>query len=229
MALTIQRMELLARVRQEEQMRRLLLRFVSPSEAEYLLKSYLATGYLPPLTGQKVTVLFADIADSTRLAEALGARQFASILNNFYQAAAEVVFRHHSMIKYLGDGVLGIFTERPGERCSEEKGVLAGRELLQALNRTGSLDNRTRLVFGVSINTGKAMVGYVGTKERVEFNALGDVVNVAYRMQEYARPFKIIVGPATVAAIVEKYQFSRVGGVILRGRESPIQVYEVLV
>ncbi len=107
--------------------------------------------------------------------------------------------------------------------------MLAGRELLQALNRTGSLDNRTRLVFGVSINTGKAMVGYVGTKERVEFNALGDVVNVAYRMQEYARPFKIIVGPATVAAISEKYQFSRVGGVTLRGREGPIQVYEVLV
>lgn len=227
-ALTVQRMDLLEKVRQEEQMRRLLLRFVSPAEAEYMLKSYLATGYLPPLSEQKVTVLFADIADSTHLAEVLGARPFASILNNFYQAASEVVFRYHGMIKYLGDGVLGIFTERSGERCSEEKGVLAGRELLQALNRTGSLDHRTRLVFGVSINTGKAMVGYVGSKERVEFTALGDVVNVAYRMQEYARPFKIIVGPATVAAIADKYQFNRVGGVTLRGREGPIQVYEVI-
>ncbi|PWH14604.1 MAG: hypothetical protein DDG60_07575 [Anaerolineae bacterium] len=227
-ALTIQRMDLLEKVRQEEHVRRLLLRFVSPAEAEYMLKSYLTTGHLPPLTEQKVTVLFADIADSTRLAEMLGARQFANILNNFYQAASEIVFRHGGMIKYLGDGILGIFTERTGEPSSEEKAVQAGRELLQSLNRTGSLDHRTRLVFGVSINTGKAMVGYVGTKERVEFNALGDVVNVAYRMQEYARPFKIIAGPATVAAISNKYQFSRVGGVSLRGREGAIQVYEVM-
>lgn len=227
-ALTIQRMELLEQVRKEEMMRRLLMRFVSPTEAEFALKSYLLTGELPPLTEEKVTVLFADIADSTSLAETLGTKHFAKILNNFYQVGSDIVFKHHGMIKYLGDGILGIFTEREGEMSSEEKSVLVGRELIQNLNRTGSLDSNRRLVFGVSINTGKAMVGYVGAKERVEFNALGDVVNVAYRMQEYARPFKVIVGPATVAAITDKYRFNRVGGFVFRGREGIIQVYEVL-
>lgn len=227
-ALTIQRMELLEQVRQEEHIRQLLLRFVSPTEAEFILKDYLATGELPALTEQKVTVLFADIAESTRMAETLGPRHFANILNNFYQESSEIVFRHRGLIKYLGDGILGIFTERNGETRSEEKAVLAGRDLVQHLNRTGSLDINRRLVFGVSINTGKAMVGYVGTKDRVEFNALGDVVNVAYRMQEYARPYKIIVGPATVAAIADNYRFNRVGALSLRGREGTIQVYEVL-
>lgn len=227
-ALTIQRMELLEKVRQEEYIRRLLLRFVSPTEAEFVLKDYLSSGELPGLSEQKVTVLFADIADSTRLAETLGTKHFANILNNFYQNTSDIVFRNYGMIKYLGDGILGIFTEREGEKSSEERAVLAGRELIQHLHRSGSLDSNRRLVFGVSINTGKAMVGYVGTKERVEFTALGDVVNVAYRMQEYARPFKIIVGPATIAAITDKYQFNRVGGFVVRGREGVIQVYEVL-
>jgi len=227
-ALTIQRMELLEQVRQEEQIRRLLLRFVSPTEAEFVLKDYLSTGELPALTEQKVTVLFADIADSTRMAESLGTKHFATILNNFYQQASEIVFKYRGMIKYLGDGILGIFVERDGDSASEEKAVRAGRELVLHLNRTGSLDNNRRLIFGVSINTGKAMVGYVGTKERVEFNALGDVVNVAYRMQEYARPFKVIIGPATVAAIANKYTFNRVGAFALRGREGTIQVYEVM-
>jgi adenylate cyclase len=81
---------------------------------------------------------------------------------------------------------------------------------------------------GISINTGVAMVGYIGTRERAEFNALGDVVNVAFRMQEYARPNRIVIGPATVAAIVDKYRTQRIGAVALRGRESSIQVYEVL-
>jgi len=227
-ALTIQRMELLDKVRQEEHVRQLLLRFVSPTEAEFVLKDYLTTGQLPALTEQKVTVLFADIEDSTRIAETLGPKHFANILNNFYQEASEIVFRHRGMIKYLGDGILGIFVERDNEMSSEKKAVQAGRELIQNLNRTGSLDVNRRLVFGVSINTGKAMVGYVGTKDRVEFNALGDVVNVAYRMQEYARPYKIIVGPATVAAIADNHRFNRVGALVLRGRESTIQVYEVL-
>ncbi len=227
-ALTIQRMELIEQVRQEEYVRRLLLRFVSPTEAEFVLKDYLATGELPSLTEQKVTVLFADIADSTRMAEALGAKRFANILNNFYQEASEIVFRHRGLIKYLGDGVLGIFTERDGETSSENKAVQAGRELIHQINRTGSLDTNRRLVFGVSINTGNAMVGYIGTKDRVEFNALGDVVNVAYRMQEYARPYKIITGPATIAAIADKCRFNRIGALNLRGRENTIQVYEVL-
>jgi class 3 adenylate cyclase len=68
----------------------------------------------------------------------------------------------------------------------------------------------------------------VGTRERAEFNALGDVVNVVFRMQEYARPNRIVIGPATVAAIVDKYQIQRIGEVTLRGREGHMQVYEVL-
>jgi class 3 adenylate cyclase len=227
-ALTIQRIELLNKVQREEQARRLLLRFVSPTEAEFLLKDYLTTGELPGLTEQKITVLFSDIVNSTGLAERLGTMHFGKILNNFYQTASEIVFRYHGMIKYLGDGVLGIFPEHDDGMLTEEKAVLAGRELTSLLNRTGSLDPDRRIIFGVSINTGPAMVGYVGTKERAEFNAMGDVVNVAYRMQEYARPYKVIVGPATVAAISHQFKFSRVGAVSLRGRENAIQVYEVL-
>ncbi len=227
-ALTIQRMELLEQVRREEHVRQLLLRFVSPTEAEFILKDYLATGELPALTEQKVTVLFADIADSTRMAETLGPKHFAAILNMFYQEASEIVFRHRGLIKYLGDGILGIFTEHSGEECSEKQAVQSGRELIQRLNRTGSLDHNHRLIFGVSINTGKAMVGYVGAKDRVEFNVLGDTANVAYRLQEYARPYKIVVGPATVAAIANSYRFNRIGAFNLRGRESLIQVYEIL-
>jgi adenylate cyclase len=72
------------------------------------------------------------------------------------------------------------------------------------------------------------MVGYIGTRERAEFNALGDVVNIVSRMQEYARPNRIVVGPATVAAIMDQYPTQRIGAVTLRGRESSVQVYEVL-
>jgi class 3 adenylate cyclase len=205
-----------------------LLRFVSPAETEFLLKDYFQNGELPGLKEQKVTVMFSDIANSTGLAEHLGTKHFANILNSFYREATQIIFQHSGMVKYLGDGILAIFTEQAGGLPTEEKAVVVGRELLNIVNRTGSLDPEQRIVIGVAINTGLAMVGYIGTKEHAEFNVMGDTVNIAYRMQEYARPYKIIVGPATVAAISNKYNFRRVGAVNLRGREQVVQAYEVL-
>ncbi|MEJ5224491.1 MAG: adenylate/guanylate cyclase domain-containing protein, partial [Anaerolineales bacterium] len=67
-----------------------------------------------------------------------------------------------------------------------------------------------------------------GTEERAEFAALGDPVNVAYRMQSFSRPYRVVIGPATMAAIVGKFETRRIGETSLRGRSKPVQVYEVL-
>jgi hypothetical protein len=114
-SLTIQRLNLLERVRKEEQIRQLFTRFVSPSEVKLLLKNYLETGELPPLHEEQVTVMFADIAESTRMGETMGVKKFASILNQFYNDCADIIFKYSGMLKYLGDGVLAIFVDVPGE------------------------------------------------------------------------------------------------------------------
>ncbi len=227
-SLTIQRLNLLEKVRKEEQLRQLFTRFVSPSEVKLLLSHYLDTGELPPLHEEKVTVMFADIADSTGMGEKMGVKNFAWVLNKFYSDSADIIFSYNGMLKYLGDGVLAIFVHTPGEPAPELRAIKSGRELLARVKTTGHLVLDQRIIMGISINSGVAMVGYVGTRERAEFNALGDVVNVAYKMQEYARPNRIVIGPATVAAIVDQYHTQRIGEVALRGREGHMQVYEVL-
>lgn len=227
-SLTLQRMNLLEKVRKEEQMRQLFTRFVSPSEVKHLLKHYGDTGELPPLHEEKVTVLFADIAESVGMAEKMGVKKFASVLDRFYNDSADIVFKHNGMLKYLGDGIMAIFVEVPDEPLPEVRAILSGRELLGRIKTTGHLVLNQRIIMGISINTGVAMVGYIGTRERAEFNAIGDVVNIVFRMQEYARPNRIVVGPATVAAIVDKFPTQRIGAMTLRGRENSVQVYEVL-
>jgi class 3 adenylate cyclase len=227
-SLSIQRMNLLEKVRQEEQARQLFTRFVSPSEVKLLLKNYLETGELPPLHEEKVTIMFADIAESIGMGEKMGVKRFAEILNQFYNDSADIIFKYNGMLKYLGDGVMAIFVDVPGELAPEVRAILSGRELVGRVKATGHLVLNQRVILGVSINTGVAMVGYIGTRERAEFNALGDVVNVVFRMQQYARPNRIVVGPATVAAIVDQYPIQRIGAVNIRGREREMQVYEVL-
>jgi adenylate cyclase len=227
-ALAMQRLQLMEMARREDQAQRLFLRFVSPNETETILKDYFEDGELPGLKEQKITVLFSNVANSAELAEHLGTEHFTRMLNGFYQVATQIIFKKNGMVKYLGDGILAVFTEQPGDMPAEEKAVLAGREFVNALHHTGSLDAKQRIVIGVAINTGPAMMGYVGAKDRAEFNVIGDIVTEAFRMQEFARPYKIIAGHTTVAAIGDKYQFRRAGSVSLGGREQSIQVFEIL-
>jgi class 3 adenylate cyclase len=227
-ALTMQRMYLMEKVRKEENIHQLFTRFVPPQEAERLINDYMRDGYLPGLREQRVTVLFSDIADSTSLAERLGTQYFANILNRFYHEASETVFRHGGTIRFLGDGIMAVFQQSETQPEPEVQAARAGLEIVQQGRSTGLLDRDQRVIIGVSINTGLAMVGYVGTNERAEYTVLGDTVNVAFRMQEHARPYRVLVGPATMAAIVGNFQTQRIGEVSLRGREKTVQIYEVL-
>ena len=226
-ALTIQRMRLLGLVQSHEQTHRMLLRFVSPSEAGNLLNYYSKNGRLPDLKEEKVTVLFSNLANSIAIAEHHNLKEFAQILSLFYQSAAEITSKIGGTIKYLATGIMAIFSNETIPDA-EQRAVDVGRELILRMRPTGSLDESRSNIIGVAINTGKAMVGYVGGEERVEFNVVGDVINVANHMQEYARPFKIIAGSETIAALGENYPHKLINSIYLRGRESPVEIHEVL-
>lgn len=227
-ALTIQRMHLLDQVRQEQRIRELLQRFLSPPEAEYILEDYMKTGHLPELVERRATILFTDIADSTELAEDLGPKRFGDVLARFYQEMTDIIFDHGGLLdKYMGDGIMSVFglTEAPG--IPEVRSVEAGLAILRQLdviNREEGLD----IKIGISVNTGPVMAGYLGTKQRVELTILGDTVNVASRLQAQARPNRLLVGPATVAAIVGHFNTQRIGAVTVKGRTKPIQVHEII-
>ncbi|HUH96604.1 MAG TPA: FHA domain-containing protein [Anaerolineales bacterium] len=226
-ALTLQRIELLERIRREGQVKQLLLRFVSPIEAEDVLKDYLKTGNLPDLAEKKVTVLFVEIADSTELAERLGSKKFSDFLNSFYQFATQVVFKNGGVVKYLGDGVLAVFMEAKTQLGPEERAAMVARDIIEFVKKANSPEPERAWVVGIAINTGKALVGYVGTQERAEFNVMGNLIKMTYRMQEYAIPNRIFVGASTAEAIRNKYLVQKAGNLAMRGSDQPIQVFEV--
>ena len=228
-ALAMQRLELLEKIRKEEQARQLLLRFVSPIEAGDILKDYLKTGNLPDLAEKKVTVLFAEIADSTGLAERIGLKKFSSYLNAFYQFATQIVFKNSGVARYLGDGLLAVFMEVKDKPGHEERAAMVACEIIDFVKRADPPEPDRASVVGIAINTGKAMVGYVGAQERVEFNVLGNLIKITYRMQEYALPNRIFVGASTAQAIRNKYLLEKAGSLSMKGSEQPIQAYTLSV
>jgi adenylate cyclase len=230
-SLTLQRMELMGKVRDEQRVREFFERFVSPTEVHSLVKDYLQDGYLPGLMERDVTIMFADIANSTNLAERIGAQKFGDILNRYYWDVTDTIFANGGLVKYLGDGIMAVFgmTGRTTESLNrDQQSLKAVKAALNILNHIEVTDFGEDLIIGIGMNTGKAMVGYVGTQERVEITAVGDVANVAFKLQNFARPNRLLVGPETAVSIAGKMPLSDLGLQELSGRTKPLRIYEVL-
>jgi len=226
-ALTMARIELLENVRKDGRVKQPLLRFISPIESEDTLKEYLNTGKFPDLTVKNVAVLFVEIADSTGITERMGPKNYALILNAFYQFVAPVIFKKGGIVKFLGDGVLAVFMEMKDATGPEERAISVGREIIEFVKRAEQPEPETPFIVGVAINSGKATVGYFGSQDRVEFNVMGNLIKTTYRMQEYALPNRIFIGASTAEVVHNKYLVQKTGSLKIVGSEQPIQVYEV--
>jgi adenylate cyclase len=167
-----------------------------------------------------VAVLFADVRGSTGLAEGVGAREYAKLLNRFYATATEAILRHDGLIdKLIGDEAMALFI--PGIAGSDyrRKALAAATELLQAVGYGSTAG--PWLPVGVGLNAGHAYVGNVGSAV-VDFTALGDAVNVAARMQSHAKAGQLIVAADLFDGLGEQLPDAQRLELDARGREEPV-------
>lgn len=227
-ALTVERLNRVPRMGEEERLRSLLESYLPPARVEDLLRNHLRTGRLPGLAEEEATVLFADIADSTKMAEQLGARLFGVRLQRYYEDMTQIVFDHHGFLeKYLGDGVMAVFGMGDGNSDPEACALRAGLAMLDFVETNYDLDEEG-IQIGVGVNSGTVVAGYVRTRDRVDFTILGDTVNVAHGLQALARPNRLFIGRATQERVAGRFPIRELGTTLLKGREEPLDVYEVV-
>jgi len=227
-ALTIQRMQLLERVRQEEVISRLLHRFLSPQEAEYILEEFQETGQMPGMDEHNITIVATDICDSTKLAERLGAKRFSKVLENYYKEMTDVVFDHQGTLnKYIGDGLMAVFGMPHQPANPAERAVKAGVEMMDKIDYLNQMIGEN-IQIGMGINSGPAMAGYVGTSEYIEFSVIGYPVNIAWGLEALARPNRIFIGHPTYQIVSGLFNIKPLGDVEIKKQTGPVQAYEVL-
>jgi len=227
-SLTIQRMKLLERVRRQEMVSNLLNRFLSPQEAQYMLNEYLETGQLPQMDEHMLTVIGADMCESTQLAQRLGARRFSNLLGSYYHEMTSVIFDHGGMLdKYMGDGLMAIFGLPHQPLNPEERAVRCGLAILDRLEEINTRHGE-QVCIGVGINTGLVMAGYLGNLEHIEFTAIGYAVNIAWGLESLARPNRLLIGHPTYQAVQSKFLIQKLGSVTIKRQGDPVEAYEVI-
>lgn len=144
------------------------------------------------------SLLFADVRESTQLAESLGPARFRGLMDRFFQTASEVLIERDAIVdKFVGDEVFGIFVPALAGERHALRAIEAGRRLLAV---TGNDTPDPWLPVGAGVNTGVAYVGTVGEGDMVEITALGDPVNVASRLATAAGAGELLASSAAVVA-----------------------------
>lgn len=220
------------RVRGREEMAKQMLqrsaleRFLAPGVAKKIVAE--AADIQVRGETQSLTVLFSDIRGFTSMAENMTPEQTVEILNDYFNAMSDRIFAHEGTLdKFLGDGLMCLFGAPLARNSDAVDAVRTAIEMQQALQQINK-DLGRPLHMGVGINTGRAVVGYMGATRRMEYTAIGDVVNVASRLCAAAAPDQILVSAATQAEFGSELPTRKLEPVRVKGKAEPIQVFEVL-
>src|SRR5256885_7220651 len=172
-----------------------------------------------------VTVLFADVAGSTALGDALDPEDVRVLLRRYYDVAREIVIEHGGILeKFIGDAVVAVFGFPHTHDDDPQRALAAALSLRDRVRADPSLGDRLPIRLG--INTGEV----VAARESAtgDFRLSGDAVNVAARLQQAAESWGILGGERTVGSVRGGLDFGPVMTVEVRGKAQPIRALALL-
>jgi class 3 adenylate cyclase/predicted ATPase len=186
----------------------------------------------PEAERRQLTVMFCDLVDSTKLSSQLDPEEYREVVREYQKVCSEVTTRFDGHIaQLLGDGLLIYFGYPQAHEDDTQRAVRAGLGMLDALedlNIRLKRDKGLQLAIHMGIHTGLVVVGHMGEQGRQEQLALGEVPNIASRIEGLAAPNTIAVSEATYRLVQGYFEYQDLGAQTLRGVAEPLNVYRVL-
>jgi len=188
--------------------------------------------HTPEAERRQLTVMFCDLVDSTKLSSQLDPEDLREVVRAYQQVCSEVITRFDGHIaQLLGDGLLVYFGYPVAHEDDAQRAVRAGLGMLAAmrdLNTRLQQEKGVQLAIRIGIHTGLVVVGAMGGVGRQEQLALGEVPNIASRIEGLAASNTIAVSEATYRLVQGYFDCQDLGAQTLRGVAEPLHVYRVL-
>lgn len=180
-----------------------------------------------------VTVLFSDIRGFTSISERVDAEQVAAMLREYLTEMTEVVFRHGGTVdKYIGDAVMALYNapiDDPDHAANAVRTALDIQERTLAVSARWEARLGVPIRNGVGIHTGEAVVGTLGSSQRLEYTAIGDTVNLASRLESVTKEHgvPIVVSEATWEIVKDRFLGRELGAVTVKGKARPVRIFTI--
>ncbi len=227
-ASSVQRWLLEKKLRTEENIRQHLERYHTPAVVQQMIAAGALHNGRLPLAEHEISILFADIVGFTALSERLTPSQIAELLNGFFEEMLQEVFvAKGTLDKFIGDCIMAFFGAPELQPDHADRAVVAARGMLTRLEHLNKIQRWNEPIqLRIAINSGKAVVGDIGSSQRVDYTVLGSTINLASRMEGICPPGECVISEATYKLLRVRQGFIPMGSYRFRGIERPIKVYQ---
>lgn len=181
---------------------------------------------------REIACLFVDIRGFTTMSEAMTPEDVVSVLNEYFEATCECIFRHHGTLdKFVGDAMMAVFNAPIDQTDYVYEAVAAAwdmisvsKELSEKLQEKFGRD----IQFGVGVHCGPAVVGNIGTEKRMDYTAIGDTVNTAARLEANAPGGTVLISKRVLDRLTGRVKAESVGCIPLKGKQEELEIFRVI-
>jgi adenylate cyclase len=200
-------------------------------------KQLIAKPELAELGGarREMSVLFSDLRGFTTITEKGEPEELVRQLNEYFTTMVDIVFRNGGTIdKFVGDMVMALFGAPVDDVSHADDAVTAAVEMVRELgelNRRWAAEGRVQLDIGVGVNSGDMIAGNIGSSAIMSYTVIGDNVNLGSRLESLNKEYRtrIIISEATRGRLAKTYETRPLGGVVVKGKTRPVEIFEVIV
>lgn len=186
-----------------------------------------------PLRGERreATVFFSDLAGFTDLSELLPAEQMVEVVNAYLDETSECLHRHGAYVdKYIGDAVMAVFgvpQSLPDHALAACRAALEAQQALADINARYAAQVGVQLAVRIGLNTGELLAGNVGSARKKNYTVMGDVVNLASRLEGANKYFGtgILLGEETARRVAGHLAIRPLGRLRVKGKQQAIEVF----
>jgi class 3 adenylate cyclase/HAMP domain-containing protein len=216
--------------KREERIRFIFQKFVPQEVINQVLN--LASDSMLIGARQKVSVFFSDIRGFTTISESLKPEELVLSLNSYFDRMVRIIINKHGTIdKFIGDAIMAIFGAplvRPDDAESAVYAAIMNSEALEEFNQGQRASGKIEFHIGVGINTGDAIVGNIGSEQKIDYTVIGDTVNLASRLEGLTKMYHvpIVISEFTKDEIpAGKFYFRELDTVRVKGKNKPVKIY----
>jgi adenylate cyclase len=179
---------------------------------------------------RSVCVLVFDIRNFTTFSEHRQAEEVVTYLNTLWASCVGTVNRHEGIVnKFIGDGFLAIFGAPIALGNNAKQALAAAHEILNEIDRLVAEQKLPPTEVGMALHAGEVIVGTVGSSEKKEYTVIGDVVNVAFRIEALNKTFKSkLLISESVAKAAEVQGLESLPPILVKGRDEPVALFRAV-
>lgn len=217
-------------LRQRDYVREIFGRYLSNEVVDELLGSSDSL----KMSGEirDVTFLVSDLRGFTALSSELSPNEVISILNSYLERMIEIINHYRGTVsEFQGDGVLVFFGAPLKHADNPQRAIACAIEMQNALIDINTIQRQSNLPqfnMGIGINSGDVVVGNIGSERRAKYGAVGNPINIAFRIESFTAGGQILISPNTFKKVQSQVRTRGSVKVNFKGINHPMKLYDII-